>query len=415
MNNDEISKIADVLSTHLAIEQETKKQRQVATPGRAVPVRSNSNDSKLSRSKINEELGIKDNISSNENSETEENFEEETDLVGKVRASRENSTTSNADLEWDDDYTFNSRESPTEMSPRLMTFSDENEEAIINEEAYLNQEVNDAKEEEKPKVKNSARVNSKVHVDQKSVNSGINFYGTEETEEEAWSVGKRYTETNDIASEPSKEAEVGQRELILQPTEEKKDEKRRRQRKVKRKNTDVNKILSREDDTSHRKQKESFSQQTGSSKKTESPKGSPTAPTNTSNKAGSLSGQPQNSNKKQASSKTSRSSKKTRHKIYLDDPDVHQCIQDHATMLRKFIDDVESGKFVHSPKNRLHPVSRDDISPGMWSANFSIFIFLIRMNNFHSSVPTWFPKNVTSFIKHDTNDKTEYQKKLQLR
>ncbi|XP_057305598.1 uncharacterized protein LOC130643708 isoform X3 [Hydractinia symbiolongicarpus] len=41
-------------------------------------------------------------------------------------------------------------------------------------------------------------------------------------------------------------------------------------------------------------------------------------------------------------SKTKR--KRTRHKIYLDDPDVHQLITDHVSLLQQFIEDTQSGK-----------------------------------------------------------------------
>ena len=45
--------------------------------------------------------------------------------------------------------------------------------------------------------------------------------------------------------------------------------------------------------------------------------------------------------------------KRTRHKVYLDDPDVHQLITDHVSMLQKYIDDVAAGR---TPKRELQPV-----------------------------------------------------------
>ena len=45
--------------------------------------------------------------------------------------------------------------------------------------------------------------------------------------------------------------------------------------------------------------------------------------------------------------------KRTRHKVYLDDPDVHQLITDHVSMLQKYVDDVAAGR---TPKRELQPV-----------------------------------------------------------
>ena len=55
-------------------------------------------------------------------------------------------------------------------------------------------------------------------------------------------------------------------------------------------------------------------------------------------------------------SKSKKRRKRTRHKIYLDDPDVHQLINDHVTLIQRFIADVESGK--HLNRNQHHHDSK---------------------------------------------------------
>ena len=71
--------------------------------------------------------------------------------------------------------------------------------------------------------------------------------------------------------------------------------------------------------------------------------------------------------KKSPSGKTKRSVKRTRYKIYLDDPDIHQTIADFSGLLRRLKDEVEKGEFVPKPGNRLHPQSRDDVTEGLYS------------------------------------------------
>ena len=47
---------------------------------------------------------------------------------------------------------------------------------------------------------------------------------------------------------------------------------------------------------------------------------------------------------------TEKTRKKPRHKIYKDDPDIHQCINDHASLLRQYLNDIKEGKF--GPKEK---------------------------------------------------------------
>jgi len=47
--------------------------------------------------------------------------------------------------------------------------------------------------------------------------------------------------------------------------------------------------------------------------------------------------------------------KRTRHKVYLDDPDVHQLITDHVLVLQKYLEDVRSGRV---KKRELQPISK---------------------------------------------------------
>lgn len=68
--------------------------------------------------------------------------------------------------------------------------------------------------------------------------------------------------------------------------------------------------------------------------------------------------------KRSSSGRSKKSGKRTRYKIYLDDPDIHQCIADYSNILRKFATEVETGKYVPNSENRLHPLSRDDIFEG---------------------------------------------------
>ena len=63
--------------------------------------------------------------------------------------------------------------------------------------------------------------------------------------------------------------------------------------------------------------------------------------------------------------KEKKAGKRMRYKIYLDDPDIHQCIADFSGVLRTFAREVEKGKFVPKSESRLHPISRDDVSAGM--------------------------------------------------
>ena len=47
--------------------------------------------------------------------------------------------------------------------------------------------------------------------------------------------------------------------------------------------------------------------------------------------------------------------KRTRHKVYLDDPDVHQLITDHVSMLHKYLEDVAAGR---TPKRELQSIGK---------------------------------------------------------
>ena len=47
--------------------------------------------------------------------------------------------------------------------------------------------------------------------------------------------------------------------------------------------------------------------------------------------------------------------KRTRHKVYLDDPDVHQLITDHVLLLQKYLEDVAAGR---TPKRDLQSVGK---------------------------------------------------------
>ena len=80
---------------------------------------------------------------------------------------------------------------------------------------------------------------------------------------------------------------------------------------------------------------------------------------NNSNMEGSV------SRKKSSSGKSKKSIKRTRYKIYLDDPDVHQTIAEFSGLLRKLKEEVERGELVPKPGNRLHPQSRDDVYEGL--------------------------------------------------
>lgn len=51
------------------------------------------------------------------------------------------------------------------------------------------------------------------------------------------------------------------------------------------------------------------------------------------------------SNKTSGRSSAHSKRKRTRHKIYLDDPDVHQLINNHVLLLHKYADDLKSGKY----------------------------------------------------------------------
>eukprot|EP00794_Sanderia_malayensis_P009773 gene9774-10772_t len=61
-------------------------------------------------------------------------------------------------------------------------------------------------------------------------------------------------------------------------------------------------------------------------------------------------------------SKQKKNKKRIRHKIYLDDPDIHQRISDYAGILTKFASEVGARKSgAGKAQNKLHPVSRDDV------------------------------------------------------
>jgi len=62
--------------------------------------------------------------------------------------------------------------------------------------------------------------------------------------------------------------------------------------------------------------------------------------------------------------KSKKSIKRTRYKIYLDDPDIHQNIAEFSGLLRKLKEEVEKGEFIPKPTSRLHPQSRDDVVEG---------------------------------------------------
>ena len=81
--------------------------------------------------------------------------------------------------------------------------------------------------------------------------------------------------------------------------------------------------------------------------------------------------------KRSSSGRSKKSGKRTRYKIYLDDPDIHQCIADYSNILRKFATEVETGKYVPNAENRLHPLSRDDIFEGQYFiVDMLLFYFL---------------------------------------
>lgn len=70
--------------------------------------------------------------------------------------------------------------------------------------------------------------------------------------------------------------------------------------------------------------------------------------------------------KKGTSGKSRRSGRRTRYKVYLDDPDIHQTIADFSGLLRKLKEEVEKGELKPRPGNRLHPQSRDDVFEGIY-------------------------------------------------
>ncbi|XP_066932253.1 uncharacterized protein [Clytia hemisphaerica] len=67
-----------------------------------------------------------------------------------------------------------------------------------------------------------------------------------------------------------------------------------------------------------------------------------------------LAEKPKPSEKKTGSSGSQKKRKRTRHKVYLDDPDVHQLISDHVMLLQKYLEDVATGR---TQKRDLKPVS----------------------------------------------------------
>jgi len=72
--------------------------------------------------------------------------------------------------------------------------------------------------------------------------------------------------------------------------------------------------------------------------------------------------------KKRISTRNKR--KRSRHKIYLDDPDVHQLINDHVCLLQKYLEDIRTGKSPTSKESSLSKKKHHNNAKSMPNVSF---------------------------------------------